>query len=272
MNSPPPIQFDFGQNWKDFSATALTAERVAASRVQFAALLAPLELRGRTFLDIGFGQGLGLLNAAELGAKAHGCDINPTCAQVVASNVRHYPYLTSPPWVLVGSILDPAVVAQLCDQSPAGFDVVHSWGVLHHTGDMAKAIAHAASLVSPGGHFVLAIYNSHWSSRAWLAIKWSYVRSPRWLQRLFVAALFPIIYMAKWIVTGENPKKQERGMDFFYDVVDWVGGYPYEYASIDQMRGLVEALGFETVKVCPSRVPTGCNEFVFRRKNFIESI
>jgi 2-polyprenyl-6-hydroxyphenyl methylase/3-demethylubiquinone-9 3-methyltransferase len=137
---------------------------------------------------------------------------------------------------------------------------------------MAKAIAHAASLVSPGGHFVLAIYNSHWSSQAWLAIKWSYVRSPRWLQRLFVAALFPIIYMAKWIVTGENPKKQERGMDFFYDVVDWVGGYPYEYASIDQMRGLVEALGFETVKVCPSRVPTGCNEFVFRRKNFIESI
>jgi 2-polyprenyl-6-hydroxyphenyl methylase/3-demethylubiquinone-9 3-methyltransferase len=264
--STPSVQFDFGQNWQDFSESALTPERVAQSKRQFAELIAPLALSGKSFLDIGFGQGLGLLNAGSIGARTFGCDINPKCAQVVGANVKHYPELIEKPWILVGSILDPETVAKLRAQAPLGFDLVHSWGVLHHTGDMARAIAHAGSLVAPGGHLILAIYNRHWSSRTWLAIKWSYVRSPRWLQRLFIAALFPVIYVAKWIVTGTNPKKQERGMDFFYDVVDWVGGYPYEYASTDEVIASLKKIGFSAEKILKARVPTGCNEFVFRRQ------
>jgi len=265
--SSPPVQFDFGQNWQEFSDSALTAERVEQSKRHFAELLGPMDISEKTFLDIGFGQGLGLLNAGSLGARTFGCDINPKCAQVVGANLKHYPDLSQKPWILVGSILEPATVSRLRVEAPVGFDVVHSWGVLHHTGNMALAIKHTAELVATDGHLILAIYNRHWSSRAWLAIKWTYVRSPRWIQRLFIAALFPVIYYAKWIVTRKNPKLQERGMDFYYDVIDWVGGYPYEYASVDQMSGVVEALGFETVKVCPARVPTGCNEFVFRRKD-----
>jgi 2-polyprenyl-6-hydroxyphenyl methylase/3-demethylubiquinone-9 3-methyltransferase len=73
-----------------------------------------------------------------------------------------------------------------------------------------------------------------------------------------------VIYIAKWIVTRENPRQQLRGMDFFYDVVDWVGGYPYEYASQEDVMNLIKPLGFDCVRHWPHQVPTGCNQFVFR--------
>ena len=266
MSPARPIAFDFGENWSDFSTHALTAERVAQARRDFALLLGEIPLTGRTFLDIGFGQALSLLTATSLGGKVHGCDINPKCAQVLARNLRHFPDVTAVPPVTVGSILDEAVLAELHQASGGrGFDIVHSWGVLHHTGDMDRALRHAAQLVAPGGHLVLALYNRHWSSGAWRAIKWSYVHSPRWLRRALIGLFYPVIYVAKWLVTRTNPKKQERGMDFYYDVVDWVGGYPYEYASRDEVEAELTRRGFTLVRFLSARVPTGCNEFIFQR-------
>ena len=52
-------------------------------------------------------------------------------------------------------------------------------------------------------------------------------------------------------------------MSFYYDVIDWIGGYPYEYASRSQVKKIIEAKGFELVKVTKPPAPTGCNEFVF---------
>ena len=263
MSSPA---FDFGENWQNFSQHALNEQRVAEAARDFHVLCAGLELSDRKFLDIGFGQGLGLLNAAAAGAHATGCDINPLCAEVLGHNRRLFPVLTAPIPVVVGSILDQEVVARLRQLSGGqGYDIVHSWGVLHHTGDMARAIEHAASLVGPHGYFIVALYNRHWSSGAWWLIKWSYVHSPRWVQRALVALFYPVIYLAKWVVTGKNPKQQERGMNFYYDVIDWVGGYPYEYASREEIERRLAAQGFQSMKFIAARVPTGCNEFVFQR-------
>jgi SAM-dependent methyltransferase len=262
------MQFDFGQNWKDFAQTALTPERARQARGDFARLMQDIPLLGKRFLDIGFGQGLGLLCAVEMGATGVGCDINPKCREALERSATLFPAVRPGEIPLVvGSILDEATVARLAAKGNAdgGYDVVHSWGVLHHTGDMRRAIRHAASLVTPGGHFVIAIYNRHWSSRAWLTIKWVYCKSPRWLQRAMIALLYPVIWVAKLVVTRKDPKKKERGMDFYYDVVDWVGGYPYEYAGPGEITALVAPLGFECLRVAPAKVPTGCNEFVFRR-------
>lgn len=262
-------QFDFGQNWSDFSDHAANADRVAQARKHFGELLAGVELPGRRFLDIGFGQGFSLLSARAAGARVTGCDINPKCHEVIARNRRLFPEAGEAPIPLVvGSILEESTVAAIRASPEAEnglFDVVHSWGVLHHTGNMALAMRHAASLVKPGGHFVIAIYNRHWSSLPWLWIKWLYVHSPKPLRKLLVAALYPVIWLAKFLVTGRNPKTKERGMDFFYDVVDWVGGYPYEYANIAQMEAMCRPLGFSLVRAIPAIVPTGCNEMVFRR-------
>ncbi len=262
------MQFDFGQNWKEFSENALTDEKIHEARVALQDLLDE-DLAGKTFLDIGFGQGMSLLLASERNAATYGCDINPKCKQVLDANkTRFFSHLVARdiPCV-VGSILDESVVSRLQQLTPSGtFDIVHSWGVLHHTGDMTTAIKNAASLVRPGGTLVLALYNRHWTSSTWLAIKWLYCKSPALVQRLFIMLLYPVIWLAKFLVTGKNPMRQQRGMDFMYNVVDWVGGYPYEYESTDETNRRMSALGFILHKVIPAEVPTGCNEFVFHKR------
>lgn len=260
-------QFDFGENWQNFSANALTDDRVSQAAKDLENLCSGIELRNRLFLDIGFGQGLSLLSAAMMGAKTVGCDINPKCATVLDRNRAFFPSLKFTPKVVVGSILEDSVVHVLrtFGNDEGAYEIVHSWGVLHHTGEMEKGIRHAASLVAPGGFFILAIYNRHWSSLIWSYIKWTYVKLPKWAQKATIWLLFPVIYAAKWLVTGKDPKIQERGMDFYYNVVDWVGGHPYEYATRESIVSAVAGLGFSAVRVIPAIVPTGCNQFVFRR-------
>ena len=240
------------------------------AREDFAGLLARggVENAGKSFLDIGFGQGLSLLSAASANAYAVGCDINPKCAQVLANNRCHFPEVSEQLiHVIVGSILEPATVKALTDLSPdgQGYDVVHSWGVLHHTGSMWRAIDTAASLVRPGGVLILALYNRHWTSPAWTVIKKCYVLSPTWLQNAAITAFYPLIFAAKWAVTRRNPMVMDRGMDFYYNVVDWIGGYPYEYASRDEVARYLEAKEFSLRHSRQSVVPTGCNEYAFCR-------
>lgn len=263
-------QFDFGRNWSDFSANAATVERAAQARAHFRELMSGIELAGKSFLDIGFGQGFSLLSARSLGAVTVGCDINPKCGEALDRNRSLFPDVAGPIALHVGSILDDGTVAALRSADGAGgagFDIVHSWGVLHHTGDLRRALANAGSLVRPGGHLVVAVYNRHWSSLPWLGIKAVYVRSPEWVRRLMIGILYPVIWLAKLAVTREDPKRKERGMDFYYDVVDWVGGYPYEYATIGEVEEMCRPLGFLLVRAVPALVPTGCNEFVFRKRD-----
>ena len=260
-------QFDFGENWDEFSEKALSPDAVRRAKAEFQELIAPINLAGIAFLDIGFGQGLTLLTAASLGANTVGCDINPRCAAVLSKNIKYFPTLSERPPVVVGSILDNQTVELLRGATRTGnYGIVHAWGVLHHTGDMEQAIKNAASLVAPHGVLVLAIYNRHWSSKPWLLIKWAYVHSPRWFQRTLIGVFYPIIYAAKWLVTLKDPTRQDRGMNFYYNVVDWVGGYPYEYATVDQVISLLRKQHFAIVKVKRAVVPTGCNEFLFRRE------
>jgi 2-polyprenyl-3-methyl-5-hydroxy-6-metoxy-1,4-benzoquinol methylase len=264
------MQFDFGRNWDAFSRTALTPERIDSARKSFLQLMDRIPMRDRTFLDIGFGQGLSLLLAAEAGAKVTGCDINPLCGEVLRRNQQFFTPSVSCMEIptVIGSILEPAVIENLrqkAQRTEHRYDIVHSWGALHHTGEMHAAIANAVSLVSENGYLVLAIYNRHWTSPIWEVIKRVYVYSPMVIQHVLAGLLLPFISIAKFATTRKNPFSQERGMDFYYDVIDWVGGYPYEFAAINEIQAKMELLSFKCLKVIPAKVPTGCNEFVFKR-------
>jgi 2-polyprenyl-6-hydroxyphenyl methylase/3-demethylubiquinone-9 3-methyltransferase len=96
-------------------------------------------------------------------------------------------------------------------------------------------------------------------------IKWLYNRAGRLGQKILVWMLTPVIFAAKWLVTRKNPFKMQRGMDFMHNIIDWVGGYPYEYASPAEMQALLEGNGFQVLRTIAAKVPTGCNEFVCRQ-------
>ncbi len=260
------MAFEFGENWAAFSRHALDDGHITQARADFASLFEGVDLNGKVFLDIGFGQGLSLLIAAANGARAIGCDVDPVCEKVLRRNAALFPEI--PPQhlsVVVGSILDSTIQAKIRSTVKDGFDIVHSWGALHHTGDLIGALRVAADFVAPQGYLVVAIYNRHWSSPVWRWIKWAYCRLPESGRRLMIGLLYPVIWTAKLVATGQNPKRQERGMDFHYDVIDWVGGYPYEYATAEEVQEFAVQSGFTCIRHRASRVPTGCNEFVFKK-------
>ncbi len=250
-------KFSFGKNWMNFS-TLLDENRIEAARDSLTSLLG--DLNGKSFLDIGCGSGLFAIAAAQLGANpVAGIDIDPLSVQTSIDNANRWGVSDKTGFQQM-SVLNLAELQKL-----GTFDIVYSWGVLHHTGKMYEAIRNAAALVKPDGQFMIAIYNKHATSPVWKRIKWFYNHIPVWGQRLMVYLFIPVIYMAKLLVTRKNPLATRRGMDFFYDIIDWLGGYPYEYASPDEIKGFVEALGFRQTNFIPAKVPTGCNEFVFLR-------
>lgn len=256
------MRFAFGENWRAFALQALNSERVEQGRRDFLELLKGIELKGRSFLDIGFGQGLALFYATEAGAQVFGVDIDPVNEDALEHTRRFFPRCSKPD-TRTASILDAKLVENL--RQRGGFDIVYSWGALHHTGNMWMALDHSLALVRPEGYFVVALYNKHWTSRLWWFERRFFNSSPPWARRVIVTALYPVIYLAKWCVTGKNPMKKDRGMDFFYDVIDWLGGYPYEYASAQRVTDYMAARGWVRQRLCAARVPTGCNEYVFRR-------
>ncbi len=158
-----------------------------------------------------------------------------------------------------GSVLDPALLARL-----GTFDIVYSWGVLHHTGRMWQALSNIAELVSPDGRLFVAIYNDQgWVSRYWAAVKRVYVAYPlsRWPLLLVHA---PYLFGLRWLVRAVTGRRRvDRGMTLWYDMVDWVGGYPFEVARPEAILRFYRDRGFtlRELKTCGGR--HGCNELVF---------
>lgn len=252
--------FAFGENWKAFSNT-LTEGQFETAKRSMSDLVG--DLSGRSVIDIGCGSGLFSIAALSLGARlVIGIDLDPVCIETSRKNLRRFGNAVPARWDSImfktGSILE-------WSDYTGSYDVVYSWGVLHHTGDMYKACTQAARLVADGGLLVLAIYNKHFTSPIWKWIKKTYVHSPYIIKALMIAFFCPVNFLAKLFLMRKNPFNTRRGMSFFYDVIDWVGGYPYEYASTAEMTSFIEKLGFKTEKVIKTEGFTGCNEFVFRK-------
>ncbi|HNP72445.1 MAG TPA: methyltransferase domain-containing protein [Kouleothrix sp.] len=252
--------FDFGANWQSFSEQRVDAGRLDTAAQSLKSLLRRETLAGCSVLDVGCGSGLFAIAAARLGAaRVVGVDVNPRCVEVSRQNrARLAP--DAPVSFGEASALSASDMAAL-----GTFDLVYAWGSLHHTGAMWQAIRIVARQVAPGGTLVLAIYNRHITSRAWRAIKWFYNQMPAPVKQLMAIVFAGIIYLAKLAVTRRNPLEKERGMDFWYDVIDWIGGYPYEYATAAEITEFMAGMGFSVRRVVPAQVPTGCNEFVLER-------
>jgi SAM-dependent methyltransferase len=246
-----------------YSENALDKRKVAAARDSFRVLTRGIQMQGVRFLDIGFGQGLALFLAAEAGANVYGIDLDPICGDALEATHRFFPSRPVPRFE-IASILDDGFVKE--QQEGGGFDVVHSWGVLHHTGDMAKAFRNAAVLVKPGGFLIISIYNRHWTSPLWRTVKYGFNHVARFMQAGIVFALYPVFYFRARELSGTDDQLARRGMDIRHDVRDWLGGYPYEYASPTEVERAFSELGLVMIRCDLTRGFTGCNEFVFQKK------
>ena len=265
-------RFEFGKNWNAF-LSVLDDERISKSVESLQTMLGVDDLAGKTFLDIGSGSGLFSLAARRLGAKVHSFDFDSNSYACTKELRRRY-FANDEDWTVEqGSALDFEYVESL-----GKFDIVYSWGVLHHTGKMWEALANAAIPVADCGRLFIAIYNDTGSqAKRWHWIKKTYCRMPRLLKTPFaiaailpdearslarsVVSLKPQSYVRSW-----TQYKNGRGMNRWYDIIDWVGGYPYEVATVDQIFEFYKARGFSLAKVKSGGVGLGCNEFVFEKK------
>lgn len=263
-------RFEFGANWRRF-LDSLTPERIAEAERSLGEMLSCEELRGKRFLDVGSGSGLFSLAAYGLGASVRSFDFDPRSVACTESLRETYASNDDRWQVSAGSALDAAFLAGL-----GTFDIVYAWGVLHHTGDMRQALVNMPPLVAPGGQLFLAIYNHQplWTPPITL-LKRTYVGSPRPVK--FVLAAGSMVFHAsgglvKDLLRFKNPLTRYRnydrlrGMSWWHDQLDWVGGYPFETARPDEIISFYEQRGFkvERLALC-RRGSSGCNQFVFRK-------
>ncbi|HYO92631.1 MAG TPA: class I SAM-dependent methyltransferase [Pyrinomonadaceae bacterium] len=264
-------RFKFGENWSRF-LSVLDDARIAEAEQSLRQMLEVESLEGLSFLDIGSGSGLFSLAARRLGARVHSFDFDPqSVACTTELRRRFFPEDTD--WkVEEGSALDAEYVASL-----GKFDVVYSWGVLHHTGRMWLALENAQKAVGPGGKLFIAIYNDTGSQAArWKWIKLTYNKLPRPLRLPFTLALIApdeIKAMLHSVLTLKPQKyihswtryESNRGMNRWRDIIDWVGGYPYEVATPEEIFDFYRQRSFTLIRLRCGHVGLGCNEFVFER-------
>ena len=264
-------RFAFGANWARF-LQGLTPSRIEEAQQSLRDMLGVESLSGRRFLDIGSGSGLFSLAARRLGAEVVSFDFDQDSVACAEELKRRF-FPADPCWTIAqGSVLDGDFMNRL-----GLFDVVYSWGVLHHTGDMWRAIDQAAARVRPGGQMFIAIYNDQGvQSVWWTRVKRTYNVLPTPIRQLYLlgfaaalevaaaAAAFgrlePARFVRRW-----TQYHTLRGMSRWHDTVDWVGGYPFEVARPEEVFEFCRERGFRLrkLKTCGGRM--GCNEFIFDR-------
>jgi SAM-dependent methyltransferase len=262
-------RFAFGANWAAF-LKILDDGRIAQAERSLCEMLQLRRLEGLRLLDIGSGSGLFSLAARRLGATVHSFDFDPQSV-ACTRHLRHQRDPADTLWTVEeGSVLDGNYLESL-----GSFDIVYSWGVLHHTGAMWQAIEAAAARVAPDGRLFIAIYNDQGrSSRAWLRVKRAYNALPKGLRWLVLWPAFVRLWapttlrdlaagrpFATWRGFVAN-----RGMSPWRDVVDWVGGLPFEVAKPEQIFDFLAARGFRLRKLVTCAGGLGCNEYVFERE------
>lgn len=262
--------YEFGQNWTEY-AKDITGIHLSNAREDFARLFDGIDLKGKTFADIGSGSGVHALSALRSGVKSvTALDIDENSIETTKATLEKN-WSDKNYTVIQASILDNKTLENQT------FDIVYSWGVLHHTGDMWSAIKNAAQKVENDGIFALAIYKKTPFCGAWKVEKKIYSSLPKLLQYP-LSYVYGLVHISGLLLKGKNPVHyiktyhEKRGMKWMIDIHDWLGGYPYESASPLEIKTFLEEKGFTLIRQfntrpCPAWgiLGSGCAEYVFKK-------
>lgn len=263
-------RFKFGKNWQSY-LKHLNQEKINNSKDSILKFLNKKTLKGKTFIDVGSGSGLSSLSARLLGAKVHSFDFD---TESVASTqyLKDKYFKGDNSWTVEqGSAIDSEYMKQL-----STYDIVYSWGVLHHTGNMQRGLELVEKIVKPnGGLLYLALYNDQgFSSKAWTLVKKTYVKSPFVLKQLIILLSYFRIWGPPTIkdfirikpFDTWRKRKLDRGMSPHYDLIDWIGGYPFEVSAPEEIIHYYVDKGYNLLRLKTCKGGKGCNEYLFEKK------
>jgi len=260
-------RFTFGKNWAVF-LEQLNDQQIGEAEQSIQEMLEVENLEGKTFLDIGSGSGLFSLAARRMGAKVYSFDYDPHSVACTRELKSRY-YLNDPDWTVdSGSVLDANYLAKL-----GQFDIVYSWGVLHHTGNLWQALENIIPLVKDGGKIYIALYNDQGGpSRRWLWVKKTYNRYPFMrvplllgsFWRLYWRAMLKDLLLLRPGYTFRLYREKRRGMTVWRDMIDWVGGYPFEVSKAEDVFHFYRKHGFVLTHLITDG-NLGCNQLVLLR-------
>jgi len=268
--------FAFGHNWSDY-ADKILDDQIIEAKNALHRLLGDETLAGKRFLDIGCGSGLHSLAALQLGAaEVVAMDLDPESVNTTERVLRRFAPAGASYRVIQRSVFD-LNIADL-----GSFDVTYSWGVLHHTGNLYEALARAGAMTAPSGLFVFALYRKTWFCRFWTIEKRWYAAASAKRQE-YARRTYIRLFRIALLLTGrrfaayKEDYRSNRGMDFYNDVHDWMGGYPYESISNREVDDLMTSTGFQARRPFPSSkrkilgrnvgfFGSGCDEYVYVRK------
>lgn len=260
-------RFEFGKNWRQYIDKHYSQEAVAVSKTRILEFMKRSDLRGLKVIDIGCGSGIHSMAMHQAGAESiFSFDYDPS--SVEATGIVHAKAGSPPSWTIrQGSVLDEAFMRSL-----PTFDLVYSWGVLHHTGEVWKAIDLAAERVKPGGLFYIALYAADVqvdpTPEFWLDVKRTYVNSG-WFRRRYMDYWYVWRFMMQrdWhrlpeVMQRMRDYRKDRGMNLMIDIRDWLGGWPMEFVwDADAIKFCAER-GLALKEIATGKANT---EFLFER-------
>lgn len=265
-------RFRFGNNWKDFVDNNLNEESVkhAISCTKNILDESKIDLKDKTVIDIGCGSGLFSLVALELGAKfVTSFDFDPDSVICTKNLLRSRNFDEKNYKCIEGNILDVDFINNL-----GKYDLVYSWGVLHHTGELYQALKNATLLVENDGLIFISLYQKTIFDPLWKVEKKFFSSSSKNIQ-LVICKIWIILLKILYTLKGKSFKKivsnyfMKRGMNFYNDLYDWLGGYPYEGIDTKDCVKFFSKLGFINILLKKRSkyyaISSGCNEYIFSK-------